>query len=225
MPRLRDATGQASVEFVAMLPLVALVAGGLWQAVVAGQAVWASAGAAPPAGPAGGGGGAAGGGGGGGAAARGEAIGDDAAAGARATLPVSLRRGLRVDADHSGVRVDLSIPLVFTGGHLATVSARAALPSQRGGAVGSAAKRASSSWRSCRCSRRSRSPPGRLSPRARRGPSRATRPRPGAWRSSRAAPPPPRRVTRCPGGRATGWTSASTALSFASPCARRRCFR
>jgi hypothetical protein len=112
MPRLRDATGQASVEFVAMLPLVALVAGALWQAVVAGQAVWASAGAAR-------------------AAARAEAIGDDAAVRARATLPVSLRHGLRVDADRSGVRVDLSIPLVFTGGHLATVSARAALPSQR----------------------------------------------------------------------------------------------
>jgi hypothetical protein len=112
MSRLRDATGQASVEFVAVLPVVALVVGGLWQAVVAGQAVWASAGAAR-------------------AAARAEAIGGDAAEGARATLPASLRHGLRVDADPSGVRVDLSIPLVFTGGRLATVSARAALPSQR----------------------------------------------------------------------------------------------
>ena len=46
MPRLRDAAGQASVEFVALLPLAVLVAGGLWQAVVVGQAVWASAGAA-----------------------------------------------------------------------------------------------------------------------------------------------------------------------------------
>ena len=112
MPRLRDATGQASVEFVAMLPLAVLVAGGLWQAVVAGQAVWASAGAAR-------------------AAARAEAIGADAAASARATLPTSLRRGLEVDTGRSGVRVDLSIPLVFTSGHLATVSARAALPPQR----------------------------------------------------------------------------------------------
>ena len=112
MPRLRDAAGQASVEFVALLPLAVLVAGGLWQAVVVGQAVWASAGAAR-------------------AAARAEAIGGDAAAGARATLPASLRRELHVDASRSGVRVDLSIPLVFTGGHLATVSARAALPAQR----------------------------------------------------------------------------------------------
>src|SRR3954464_2199901 len=112
MARLRDATGQASVEFVAMLPLVARGAAGLWQAVVAGQAVWASAGAAR-------------------AAARAEAIGSDAAEGARATPPGSRRPGLRVDADRSGVRVDLSIPLIFTGGRLATVSARAALPSQR----------------------------------------------------------------------------------------------
>src|SRR3954451_24824113 len=108
MARLRDATGQASVEFVAMLPLVAVVAAGLWQAVVAGQAVWASAGGAPPAARAGGRGAGAGGGRAGAAraAAGAEAIGDDAAAVARATLPVSLRRGLRVDADRSGVRVD-----------------------------------------------------------------------------------------------------------------------
>src|SRR3954469_8477668 len=103
MPRLRDATGQASVEFVAVLPLVALVAGALWQAVVTGQAVWVSAG--------GGRGGwrarAAGGGG-----SRARAVGGDAAAGARATLPASLRRGARVAADRSGVRVDLSVPLV-----------------------------------------------------------------------------------------------------------------
>jgi len=112
MPRFRDAAGQASVELIALLPLVALVGGGLWQAVVAGQAVWASAGAAR-------------------AAARAEAIGGDAAVSARRALPASLRQGLEVDAGRSGVRVALSIPLVFTGGHLATVSARAALPPQR----------------------------------------------------------------------------------------------
>ena len=112
MPRFRAATGQASVEFVAVLPLVLLVGAALWQAVVAGQAVWASAGAAR-------------------AAARAEAIGADAASGARGALPASLRRGLHVDARPSGVRVDVSIPLVLTGDHLATVSARAALPPQR----------------------------------------------------------------------------------------------
>ena len=112
MSRLRDTAGQTSVEFVAVLPLLVVVGAALWQAVVAGQAVWASAGAAR-------------------AAARAQAIGGDAAAGARGALPVSLRRGLQVDARSSGVRVGVSIPLVFTGDHLATVSARAALPPQR----------------------------------------------------------------------------------------------
>src|SRR3954471_3548096 len=58
MRTLRDESGQAAVEFVAVLPLVALVVAVLWQAVLAGQAVWSSAGAAR----AGGGGGAGGGG-------------------------------------------------------------------------------------------------------------------------------------------------------------------
>lgn len=112
MPRLRDAAGQASVEFVAVLPVVVLVAGTLWQAVLAGQAVSASAGAAR-------------------AAARAEAIGGDARESARRAVPALLRPGLEVQTEHSGVRVALSIPLVLTGGHLATVSARASLPPQR----------------------------------------------------------------------------------------------
>src|SRR5436190_435532 len=106
MPRLRAADGQASVELVAVLPLLVVVAAALWQAVVAGQAIWASAGAAR-------------------AAARAEAIGGDAEASARAALPVSLRRGLTVAARPGGVRVDVPIPLVIGGDRLATVSARA----------------------------------------------------------------------------------------------------
>ncbi len=112
MPSLRAASGQASVELVAVLPLVLLVAAGLWQAVVVGQAVWASAGAAR-------------------AAARAEAVGTDAAASARGALPASLRRAVRVQTRRSAVRVDVSVPVVFTGDHLATVSASAALPPQR----------------------------------------------------------------------------------------------
>ncbi|HVW18454.1 MAG TPA: hypothetical protein VHB30_09410, partial [Solirubrobacteraceae bacterium] len=38
--------GQASVELVALLPIVLLVGAALWQAVVAGQAIWLSGGAA-----------------------------------------------------------------------------------------------------------------------------------------------------------------------------------
>lgn len=36
-------SGQASVELVALLPLVVVLAALLWQAVVAGQAVWLAA--------------------------------------------------------------------------------------------------------------------------------------------------------------------------------------
>ena len=112
MLRVRDACGQASIEFVALLPVLVLAVAALWQAVVAGQAIWMSAGAAR-------------------AAARAEAIGGDAEASARAALPTSLRRGLSVAARPGGVRVDVPIPLVVGGDRLATVSARAALPSQR----------------------------------------------------------------------------------------------
>ena len=112
MPRASDDAGQASVEFVVLLPLLVMVAAALWQAALAGQAVWASANAAR-------------------AAARAEAVGGDPAAGARGALPALLRRNLHVDARRTGVRVDVSIPLVLTGDHLATVSARAALPPQR----------------------------------------------------------------------------------------------
>jgi len=42
----RREVGQASVETVALLPLVVLVGALLWQAVVAGQALWLSAAAA-----------------------------------------------------------------------------------------------------------------------------------------------------------------------------------
>lgn len=112
MPRLREASGQASVEFVALLPVVLVAAAALWQAVLVGQAIWDSAGAAR-------------------AAARAQAIGGDAEASARAALPVSLRHGTAVAARSGGVRVDVPIPLVFGGDRLATVSARASLPPQR----------------------------------------------------------------------------------------------
>jgi hypothetical protein len=110
--RPTDPSGQASVELVAALPLLVLVAAGLWQAVVVGQAVWSSAGAAR-------------------AAARAAAIGGDPAAQARAALPHSLRRGLAVSTAGAGVRVAVSVPLVLGGGRLTTVTARASLPSQR----------------------------------------------------------------------------------------------
>lgn len=107
--------GQASVELVALLPLVAVLAVLLWQAVVAGQAVWLAGSAAR-------------------AAARATAVGSDAAAAARRVLPAHLERGLvvRPAASGEGVRVAVAIPVVFGAGRLTTVSARARLQDQAG---------------------------------------------------------------------------------------------
>src|SRR5437763_11737599 len=88
--------GQATVETVALLPLLAVVAGLAWQALVAGQAVWLAGGAAR-------------------AAARAVAIGADGAAAARGSLPAGLRAGVRVRADGDGVRVAVPVPLVLSG--------------------------------------------------------------------------------------------------------------
>src|SRR3954451_16140726 len=112
MHTLRDESGQAAVEFVSLLPLVALVVAVLWQAVLAGQAVWSSAGAAR-------------------AAARAQAVGGDALAAARGALPRSLRSGVRVRADGDAVRIAVPVPLVLAHAHLLTVDARAQLPPQR----------------------------------------------------------------------------------------------
>ena len=85
----------------------------LWQAVVAGQAVWLAGSAAR-------------------AAARATAVGADAPAAARRVLPARLERGLvvRPAASGDGVRVAIAIPVVFGGGRLTTVSARARLQDQ-----------------------------------------------------------------------------------------------
>jgi hypothetical protein len=110
----RAQDGQASVELVAVLPLVAVVALLMWQAVVAGQAVWLSGGAAR-------------------AAARAQAIGGDPAAAARSVLPRGLRAHVRVDrAAGDGVRVRIAVPVVGAGSPtLGTISARAQLRAQR----------------------------------------------------------------------------------------------
>jgi Flp pilus assembly protein TadG len=71
----RGQEGQAAVEFVALLPILALIGLLLWQLVVAGQAVWLAGGAAR-------------------AAARARAVGADGVAAARAALPSRLERGV-----------------------------------------------------------------------------------------------------------------------------------
>jgi hypothetical protein len=105
--------GQASVELVALLPLMAVLAGLLWQGVVAGQAVWLAGAAAR-------------------AAARANAIGADERAAARRVLPARLERGLVVRSERSGsgVRVAIGVPAVVGSGRLTTVSARARLQEQ-----------------------------------------------------------------------------------------------
>jgi hypothetical protein len=112
MPRARAQEGQATVEFVALLPLLALLAALAWQAVVAGHAAWMAAVAARD-------------------AARARALGADPAAAARRALPGSLRHGLRVDRDgDAGVRVRVLVPAVLGHVTLGHVAARARMEPQ-----------------------------------------------------------------------------------------------
>jgi hypothetical protein len=112
-PRVSDAAGQATVELVALLPLVGVLAALLWQALLAGETVWLSGGAAR-------------------AAARAVAIGADPLAAARAVLPPRLERGLRVRRDPDGaIALVLRVPAALGGGTLAPVTARARFEAQR----------------------------------------------------------------------------------------------
>src|SRR5436190_24108229 len=98
--------GQAAVELVALLPLLALIGLVLWQLAVAGQAVWL-AGAATR------------------AAARAHAVGGDEGAAARAVLPPRLEPGVRVRArDDGSVTLSLVVPSVV-GGRLTSIASRA----------------------------------------------------------------------------------------------------
>jgi len=112
MAGCRREVGQASVETVALLPLVVLVGALLWQVVVAGQALSLSGAAAR-------------------AAARAAAVGADPGAAARAALPPRLESGLHVREEDGGVVVAVRVPSVLSGGSLATVRSRAAFPRQR----------------------------------------------------------------------------------------------
>ena len=87
--------GQASVELVAVVPLLLLVGAILWQLVLAGHAAWACANAAR-------------------VAARAEAVGQDAERAARGALPGYLERGLEVSRLRSGAtRVEVGVPILF----------------------------------------------------------------------------------------------------------------
>jgi type II secretory pathway component PulK len=87
--------GQASIELVAILPVVLVVGAIAWQLALAGHTAWLTAQAAR-------------------AAARADAVGRDAGAAARSTLPRSLDRGLEVERLRGdGVRVSVRVPLLL----------------------------------------------------------------------------------------------------------------
>jgi hypothetical protein len=91
---IRSESGQASVEAVAMVPLVLLAAAVAWQLVLTGHTLWLTAGAAR-------------------AAARAELVGESPTRAARSALPRSLERGMSVkQVDAGGVRVEVRLPLM-----------------------------------------------------------------------------------------------------------------
>lgn len=99
--------GQASVELVALLPVLAALAAGCWQAVVFAQCWWlAGVGAR--------------------AAARAEATGRDPLAAARRSLPPGRRPSVAVARGAGGrVTVRLAVPAVAGGLHLGRVAVTA----------------------------------------------------------------------------------------------------
>jgi hypothetical protein len=99
--------GQATVELVAVLPVLGLVALLAWQAVVAGQTWWLTGVAARE-------------------GARAVALGDDPAAAARRVLPGARVVGSGTD----GVRVRVAVPPVVAGRRFGSVAVRARMEPQ-----------------------------------------------------------------------------------------------
>lgn len=99
MLSFRAESGQASVETVAVVPLVLLVAAVGWQLVLTGHTLWLSANAAR-------------------AAARADLVGESPVRAARSALPRSLEGGLSVTRTRdSAVRVRVRLPLVLNAWH------------------------------------------------------------------------------------------------------------
>jgi hypothetical protein len=104
--------GQASVEFVAVLPALAVCLVLAGQAAAAGWALW-SAGVAARAG------------------ARAEHVGGDPKAAARQALPGSLRRDAVIRSE-DGVRVRVQVPGLVPGVELPSVTASSTLDAPSG---------------------------------------------------------------------------------------------
>ena len=110
--RAHGRTGQASVEFVAVLPALAVCLILASQAVAVGWALW-SAGVAARAG------------------ARAENVGGDAEAVARRALPAPLRDGAVIRSE-DGVRVRVRVPALLPGVKLPSVAASSTLDATSG---------------------------------------------------------------------------------------------
>ena len=110
---MRSERGQASVELVALLPLLAVVAAVAWQVVLAGHAAWSCEVAAR-------------------VAARAVAVrGADASPAAVRMLPSSLRAGARVRSSGEGeVAVTVRVPSVVGRGALTTITRTATFEPQ-----------------------------------------------------------------------------------------------
>lgn len=113
MRPIHDEAGQAGLELVALLPLLAVLAALVWQTALAGQALWLAGSAAR-------------------AAARAWAVGADPDAAVRQALPRALERGARIRTGAAGaVAVSVRVPSVVADWHLGTVTARARFAPQR----------------------------------------------------------------------------------------------
>jgi hypothetical protein len=113
----RDRTGtrnsaQASVEFVALLPVLAALLALAAQTVMVGWALWSAGNAAR-------------------AGARAERVGSDAEAAARHALPGALRPGAVIKKS-DGVRVQVRVPALVPGVDLPAVSAASRLGEDAG---------------------------------------------------------------------------------------------
>jgi hypothetical protein len=92
--RRADERGQASVELVAALPFVLLLAAAVWQMALAGHTLLTTAHAAR-------------------AAARAELVDGDARAAARSVLPKGMERGMKVRRKEDGVTVSVRMPVLL----------------------------------------------------------------------------------------------------------------
>src|SRR4051794_41159005 len=107
-----DRSGQASVEFVAVLPALAVCLVIAGQAVAAGWALWSAGNAAR-------------------AGARAEQVGADGEAVARRALPVTLRAGAVIRSG-DGVRVAVRVPALVPGVAMPSISAASRLDADAG---------------------------------------------------------------------------------------------